>query len=403
MFLKMSRTRHRTAIAAAVLTVTLTATLVTPAVARAQAGRGAADRAAGQIVSASRVTDYLLPGVPFAAAAWRITYRSTSATGAAIVDSGTVLVPTTPYDGQLPLVGFAPGSQGLADKCAASAALQSGTEYEAANIAQLLSHGWAVAVPDYPGLGTPGDHTYAIGRALGPSLLDVMRAARNLAPAGIPAHGPAGIMGYSEGGGAAGWAVQLQPSYAPDLPLVGGAVGGVIANLQRIAHSLDGGPFSFLIPYTAIGMQAAYPSLHLRRYLTAQGRTDVRKLEGSCLEDASLDYLPFTKSRSITTRNLFTLPAIERIMRLNHLGGSAPAAPILLQQSPADEVLPYPQAVELYHRWCARGARVEFRAIAAPDHITGGFVSDPAAVTWLADRFAGRPLGAECAGVGLTP
>jgi hypothetical protein len=350
----------------------------------------------GQIVSAEPVVDYVAPGVKFQADAWHVTYRSTSATGHLIVDSGTVLVPTKRPAGPRRLVGFAVGSQGLADKCAASAALASGTEYESSNINAMLERGWAVAVPDYPGLGTPGQHTYAIGRALGPSVLDAMRAARNLTAADLPKHGPAAIMGYSEGGGAAGWAVQLQPTYAPDVPLVGGAVGGVITDLPKLAAHLDGSAFSFLVPYTAIGMQAAYPSLHLRNYLTANGKAVVRKLEGSCLEDASLDYLPFTKSRSITTRDLFTLPKLKRIMAINQLGRKQPSTSILLQQSKGDEILSYSQAVELDQRWCSRGARVDFKTIPTPEHILSGLASDPGAIEWLAQRFSRARFADNC-------
>jgi len=59
-----------------------------------------------------------------------------------------------------------------------------------------------------------------VGRALGPNVLDVMRAARSLSPEELPPEGPAAIIGYSEGGAAAAWAGQLQPTYAPDVPLL---------------------------------------------------------------------------------------------------------------------------------------------------------------------------------------
>ena len=88
-------------------------------------------------------------------------------------------------------------------------------------MALALARGWAVAITDYQGLGTPGDHTYMVGRALGPNVLDAMRAARKLSPAELPVDGPAAIMGYSEGGAAAAWAAQLQPVYAPDVRLGG--------------------------------------------------------------------------------------------------------------------------------------------------------------------------------------
>ena len=34
-------------------------------------------------------------------------------------------------------------------------------------MSMALARGWALAITDYQGLGTPGDHTYMVGRALG--------------------------------------------------------------------------------------------------------------------------------------------------------------------------------------------------------------------------------------------
>jgi hypothetical protein len=136
-----------------------------------------------------------------------------------------VLVPDGPADPDRPLIGYAIGSQGLADRCAPSKQLADGTEYEAGAIRAMLERGWVVALTDYPGLGTPGDHTYVVGQANGRAVLDSMRAARKLPQAGLADDGPLALFGYSEGGGATGAAVELQPTYAPDLPLKGAAVG----------------------------------------------------------------------------------------------------------------------------------------------------------------------------------
>ncbi len=104
-----------------------------------------------------------MPGVR----ATRVLYRSTNATGGANMVSGTVLVPTLPYlaGGKRPLVSYAVGTQGLGDQCAPSNQMAVGTETEAGIIQGMLFQGWAVAVTDYEGLGTPGQHTYVVARA----------------------------------------------------------------------------------------------------------------------------------------------------------------------------------------------------------------------------------------------
>ncbi|MDT4999283.1 MAG: hypothetical protein QOK12_1388 [Mycobacterium sp.] len=348
----------------------------------------------GRLLSASPMTAYLLPGIPIPAKAWRIRYTSTTATGRQTIVSGTVLVPTVAArTAPRPLVGFAVGTQGLADRCAPSHTLTTGEEFESATINDLLKQGWAVTVTDYPGLGTPGQHTYTMGNALGRSVLDSIRAARQLRAAHLSRRGPAAVMGYSEGGGAAGWAAQLQPTYSPHLDLVGAAIGGVPANLQIVLRHNDGGPFSFLVPYAVVGMRAEYEGSDTGHDLTRHGRNVIRALEQTCLQDASNHYPPLTKLSSLTKSNLFAVPRVRHILAINRLGRRAPAVPVLIQQSPNDEIVPFRQVATLHRQWRREGARVTLRKLSAPDHISGSTLYVPAALTWLRNRFAAASSG----------
>ena len=225
----------------------------------------------GDVIRAEPMDAYLVPGVRFRAKAWRMLYRSTSAVGEPTAVSGTLLVPYGRMRGPRPLIGYAVGTHGIGDAAAPSRLLARGLDWEAGLIAMVLARGWAVAITDYQGLGTPGDHTYMVGRALGPNVLDSMRAARELYPEELPSDGPAAIVGYSEGGAAAAWAAQLQPSYAPDVPLAAVAAGAAAADLEAAGPSLDGSFFSFFIAYGGIGYSAAYPELDLDPYLTLEG------------------------------------------------------------------------------------------------------------------------------------
>ena len=126
----------------------------------------------------------------------------------------------------------------MGDQCAPSRQLQNGTEVEIAFLAQAMFKGWAVAVTDYEGLGTPGDHTYAVARSEGRALLDVARAAGSIP--GLSAAAPIGVFGYSQGGQAASAAAEQWQSYAPSLNVVGVAAGGVPADLNAVAKFNDG-------------------------------------------------------------------------------------------------------------------------------------------------------------------
>ncbi|MDE3129809.1 MAG: prolyl oligopeptidase family serine peptidase, partial [Acidobacteriota bacterium] len=168
--------------------------------------------APGELIRAEPMHAYLAPGVRLRAQAWRILYRCTGAIGEPTAVSGTLLLPSGSRGKRpLPLVAYAIGTHGICDDAAPSRLLSTGRDWEAGLMALVLGRGYAVVVSDYQGLGTPGDHAYMVGRALGRNVLDAIRAVRQLAPRELPADGPVAVMGYSEGGTAAAWAAQLQP------------------------------------------------------------------------------------------------------------------------------------------------------------------------------------------------
>jgi hypothetical protein len=349
----------------------------------------------GNVLSAEPFTARLVGGVPLPARAWRIVYGSRTATRARTRVSGTVLVPDQPWtgDGSRPLLGFAVGTQGLADRCAPSAQLARGSEYEAPMIAQALDRGWAVAVTDYPGLGTRGDHTYVVERANGRAVLDSMRAARRFGPAGLAPQGPNVVYGYSEGGGAAAGAIELQPTYAPGLRLRGAFVGAAPADYRAVLDHVDGSPIAFLMGYAAIGFQRAYPGLDLDRHLTAAGRDALARLRDTCIQDAIVAGLLMPQDRSAYfTADPFAIPALRRRFRQNSLGHVAPRTPVLLGAARNDEVIPYPVMTALRRDYCALGVNAHFRSVPLAEHLSGALVIAPAAMQFLADRLAGEPL-----------
>lgn len=324
------------------------------------------------------------PRVPMRGRAWRILYRSTKADGTPSAVSGAVLVPRRVH-ARTPIVGYAPGTHGLADGAAPSRLLERGLEFEAPFIAMILARGWAVAVTDYEGLGTPGDHPYCVGRALGRNVLDVMRAARALEPAGLPAGGPLGVSGYSEGGLAAGWAAQLHGEYAPELDIGAIAAGSVPAELDDLGHHVEGGIFSFFAGYGAIGFNAGYPELGLERYLNERGRRELHALRRTSVVTAALRLRRY-RAEDIMSTNVLLLPDWLARIRENNLGAIAPIAPTLVYTARRDPLVPPGLTRELYARWRDLGAEVELKVNRGVDHITGMTAGMPPALRWLAAR-----------------
>jgi fermentation-respiration switch protein FrsA (DUF1100 family) len=355
----------------------------------------------GDVLRAEPLDAYLVPGVRLRARGWRVLYRSTSATGEPRAVSGTVLVPGGKSRSVRALLGYAVGTHGIGDSAAPSRLLARGLEWEAGLVAMALARGWAVAITDYEGLGTPGDHTFMVGRALGPNVLDAMRAARSLAPDELPPQGPAAIIGYSEGGTAAAWAAQLQPTYAPEMPLVGVVAGAAAANIEVAGPNLDGSFFSFFIAYGAIGYAAAYPDLELDAYLTPIAREQISALRESSILQPMVWGPRHMRSSELTDPNVLELPEWRRRLRENRLGLMRPAAPVLLHHARRDQIVSFAQSAALRDDWRRLGADVQLHVTrGAVDHISGAVAGTPVALNWLSQKFAsGRSMQPRAARV----
>ncbi|RLU79476.1 lipase [Streptomyces griseocarneus] len=357
--------------------------------------RDVAAAAPGDVLSSAPTSFHPLPGQPTNTKAWHITYRSTTAKGAPNVVSGTVIVPQDGRTGPRPLVSYAVGTVGLADQCAPSAGFPYGTTLEA-NLIQLLTlRGWAVAVTDYEGLGTPGDHTYIVGRAEGHAVLDAARAALRLPGTGLGKDTPVGIMGYSQGGHASSWAAELHDSYAPELDLKGTATGGVPADLLRTADYNNGSVGAGLVLMAAIGQNAAYPELRLDSYLNDQGRYYVDFLKRNCVIASAAAGL-FKRISDVTVKNPLYEPDWQRVLRLSNLGSHAPDRPVYLYHGVIDELVPYAAGERLRADWCGKGVAVQWQPMLLGEHVAGAIAGSVPAADWLAGRFAGAPAPTNC-------
>jgi hypothetical protein len=260
----------------------------------------------------------------------------------------------------------------------------------------LLNKGWAVVVTDYPGLGTPGDEDYNVGIPEGYAVLDSLRAATLVPGAGLSTTAPLAIEGYSQGGGAADWAAQLQPSYAPGLDLTGVAAGGTPANLQAVAANINGTAFFAFLAGTAIGFNAAYPSLHLKRELTPAGRAAMAQLDTMCQAQGLLTYAGKTiQDYTVGGVNPISQHKWQVVLNANDLGTIKPQVPLLEYHGLQDEVIPYSVETALHSQYCAMGVTTQLNGYIG-DHVLTQVVAQTDVVNWLGNRFAGAPAPSNC-------
>ena len=358
----------------------------------------------GRVLKQQPSTFYLDPvsAQPAPADAQRIMYTSRDTRGGRTAVTGTLLTPPEEWagPGRRPLVSFAVGTQGMADRCAPSRQLAAGSEYEGGFISGYLLAGYAVVVTDYQGLGTPGTHAYVDSRALGRNVLDAARAATRVDVDPVPRRAPVYLAGYSEGGNAVGGALEQRPRYAPRVPVAGAYAGAVPADLARVAPPLDGSLYAAFLLYAVAALDDGYPGLGVADLLNRDGRRAVRQAGRTCLTDG-LTAFAGTDSRDLTRSGspvaaLLERPRFARVLERLRIGDVAPDVPVVVAHSRFDDVVPFGQARDAVEQWCDLGATVAFRRGVVPTHVGGAVESYPKAFGWVAARVLGVPAPSTC-------
>jgi MYXO-CTERM domain-containing protein len=328
--------------------------------------------------------------------AFQILYLSTTALGERNAVSGTLLVPRAPYPGgPRPIVGYGVGTQGMGDACAASKGLVSGGTYDSGFARSALDRGWAVAVSDYEGLGTPGEHTYVVNLSLGHAVIDSVRAAQRIPEAGLGEDSPVVFWGYSEGGAAVAAAAELAPSYAAELHVVAVASGAAPSDLIASGRYQDGQLGFGSVFIAGLGYQAAYPELQLTSNLNELGRSEGEWAKNACILDIIARFSG-RKMSDYTLADPLTNDAFVARLEENRLGRRNPRVPVYLYHGEVDQVIPLAVGEALRDAYCAGGASVSWVTYPGAEHVLGQTQGFEAAEAWLAERLDGVPATTVC-------
>ncbi|GAA5119549.1 lipase family protein [Haloechinothrix salitolerans] len=358
----------------------------------------------GDIIRSEPTTFYLDPAKTLEANAdaYRVMYLSTDTHGDPMAVTGTLLRSNYPWMGvgPRPIIGFAVGTQGLADKCAPSKRMAAGLEYEGAFLEGLLERGYGVAITDYQGLGTPGNHTYVIRAAEANAVLDSVRAAQRLPDVKLPDSGPVLTAGYSQGGGASGAAAEIAHSYAPELDLLGSYSGAPPADKKVVGRHLDGSHAAGLLGYAIVGLDAAYPELGIDDLLNEEGKKQREQLESECVEETLVNHAfkeskNFTKDGRAVTEYMDEEP-FDSTVEAQKLGNRSPEVPTLVLHSRADDIVPYEQGRQMARDWCDLGANVRFKTLETATHVGAIPEASSTAFMWMEERISGFPQFSNC-------
>ncbi|MGK2956536.1 MAG: alpha/beta hydrolase [Solirubrobacterales bacterium] len=243
-----------------------------------------------------------------AASTRTVLYTSTTPAGKRVTVSGTISIPKGKAPkGGWPVITYGHGTTGIADKCAPSRNRANGPATSYISYTDPVQNSWlkagyVVARTDYQGLGTPGTHAFLIGKASGRSMLDIVRAARDLDPKISKKYV---IAGHSQGGHAALFAAGAAAKWVPELKLKGTVAYAPASHMQTQATLLP----ALITPNSLTALAAM---------IVKGGESVSDTIDPSdLLNDPVLALYPDTEKE-----------CLSRLAKTDHLGGIAPAAMI---------------------------------------------------------------------------
>ena len=359
-------------------------------------------RLANGTVLRSRVVQVRADGtLPMLASAWQVKYKTLGTNGRPTADVATIMVPDTPWSGPgpRPLVSYqtfedAVGSQyspsyvldgGLGD---GGAAASGWADTDPMFVA--LRQGWAVVAPDYE--GPRSEFLGAAGEAHG--VLDGVRATLRFRPDGLGSRTPVALWGYSGGSVASVEAAMWQPRYAPRMHFAGIALGGLVTNLKDTAGDFAKAGLGGAIIVGLVGIDRAYPELHISRYLTPRAITDMAKSQSDGVAIAAARYPGLQMNQIFVHINSPGATAILRHVSPLWMRGT-PTAPIYDYHGTSDELAPISDDRLMMHRFCRTGVTVDH--VETPgEHFSTAADDVPGTINWLAARFEGQPAPNDC-------
>ncbi len=343
-------------------------------------------------------TERLELGLMLEADAYRILYRSTGLNGEPIAVSGMVIAPRgVPPEGGRPLVAWAHPTSGVVSRCAPSLAIFKFQQIQ--GLREMVARGFVVAATDYPGLGTPGPHPYLVGVSEGRAVLDSLRAARRLV--GSAASRTAALWGHSQGGQAVLYAGLIARTYAPELDIVGAAAAAPATDLRTLmADDLGSTGGKNLLAMTLWAWQRVFDAPMAKVILPgAEGTVD--QLADDCLE-TPLDLRRRGELGRLLDVAFLSVPdpteiePWQSLLAQNTIGPPPSDLPLFIAQGEADDIVDPPVTKDYVAAVCAAGGRVRLLTLPGVGHGWIGRDSAAAAVAWMADRFAGRPVPSDC-------
>jgi alpha-beta hydrolase superfamily lysophospholipase len=316
----------------------------------------------------------------------RIMYHSRDAERRDRAVTGIVTYPTGDAPaGGWPVTSQANGTVGLASACALSRRGEPAGDWGVEGV-----H----AVTDYIGLGPVGEiHPYLSGPSEGNSVIDAVRAARNLPDAHAGKRWFA--IGHSQGGHGALFAGERAQRYAPELDLLGTVALAPATELTKTYGPVDEVVARIVGVMMLYGASSEHPTVKFEDYAGDQLLAAADVFEQGCADDIINATAGIPADTFYAHDPLETEPA-KSLLELNEPGLVTSGAPLLLAQGTDDVRVNVQRTEDFFDRVCRLGQVTELIVVDGKDHSSIVPAAAPAAARWMNDRLAGTPAPDSC-------
>ena len=340
------------------------------------------------------VTAYTQDGMSLVAADSQLmTYKMLGVNGKEVQATSLVFTPKTaaPANGW-PIVVWAHGTTGVADKCAPS---QQGLKESQLLLTKLLLAGYVVVAPDYEGLGAEGNHPFLNLKSEAFSITDAVVATRDyLSRQGKKAAPQWMAVGHSQGGhaalGAAQYAARAQLDYKGTIAIA--PASNLAAILKGSEEAVKDKPANIQIPvlapldtFTALivaGMQGHQVSVSYADVFKADtakiaplAETECSGPVGAALGEGMSDYasLPEHPNSLVgygrNQDNFMSIPVINNFLFKDSQPGTVKLnQPVIIYQGEKDATVPKAATDLLIASAEAKGTKIQYKPDAKWTH-----------------------------------
>ncbi|OZE41999.1 MULTISPECIES: lipase family protein [unclassified Rhodococcus (in: high G+C Gram-positive bacteria)] len=328
--------------------------------------------------------------------AWQLLYRTADLGGYPQASVTTVL---RPRDAEPVLLSYQCAIDGVASSCFPSYALRRGSrafgavpQFEFLLVLHALRRGWTISIPDHEG---PDGH-WGSPQEPGFCTLDAIRAALSFEPLELNYSTPVALWGYSGGGLATSWAAEMAPEYAPEIELVGAALGSPVGDPGSAFTRLNATLHAALPTLVVAGLRRTYPELDrvIRQHVNEDGMRILDSVESMTTVRAvtKLARHDLDHYIDVPLADLLALPEIVQVFLDIQPGRTAPTAPLLVIQSVHDQIIAVDDVDGQVDRYIEAGAHVTYLRDRLSEHLSLHPIGAPLTLDWLSDRFAGVPV-----------